>query len=265
MSEYVSILREASAWVIDAGRIALERRDSAVAERKADASLVTDADHAVQAFLMDRIAERFPHDAVLSEETQASPDRHAPLTTAPRCWVIDPIDGTRSYARGFPGFCVTIALLEAGSPVIGIVYSPLTQQLYSATAGGGAWLGQRRLHVTHEPLNRDTVLAIPSSRRAPMPRPVHDWIDRFVVRNLGSTAMHLALVAAGAVDAVFADECKLWDIAAGHLLVTEASGQLINLVGVPYFPIDVAAYARTDTPFIAAQADVARTLLAEYR
>jgi myo-inositol-1(or 4)-monophosphatase len=263
LSEHEDVLKNAAEWIRQGGRIALERFGQAVAERKADRSFVTDADHAVQAYLLDQIARHCPSDAVITEETQAAPDRHAG-TGAERCWIIDPIDGTRSYARSFPGFSISIGLIERGTPVVGMVYNPLTGQLYTATAGGGAWLGERRLRVTDAPLGRDTLLAIPSSRRGPMPQAVHDWIDRFVVRNLGSTALHLALLAAGSLDAVFADECKLWDIAAGELLVREAGGQLLSLDGRPYFPIDLNQYNRTDTPFMAAGPRVLKTLLDEY-
>lgn len=253
MSSYEELRDQAAGWILAAGEIALDRFGRAVAQRKADRSLVTDADHAVQSSLMDAIARCCPGDAVISEETQAAPQRHAGVDAARRCWVIDPIDGTRSYARSFPGFCVSLALMEGGMPIVGLVYNPLTRQLYRASAGGGAWLGDRRLQVTDEPLGRDTLLAIPSSRRGPMPAAVHAWIDRLVVRNLGSTALHLALLAAGAIDAVFADECRLWDIAAGELLVREAGGQLISLAGGrPYFPMDLTRYDRGETPFMAA-------------
>jgi myo-inositol-1(or 4)-monophosphatase len=264
LSEYAELRRQASGWIVAAGEIALDRFGKAVAQRKADRSLVTDADHAVQQFLLDAIARCCPDDCVITEETQAAPERHAEVGAAHRCWVIDPIDGTRSYARSFPGFCVSMALMEGGRPVVGLVYNPLTRQLYHAIVGGGAWLDERRLGVTDEPLGCDTLLAIPSSRRGPMPRPVHDWIDRFVVRNLGSTALHLALLAAGAVDAVFADECRLWDIAAGELLVREAGGQLISFSGQPYFPMDLALYGREETPFMAAGPSMLPALFDEF-
>jgi fructose-1,6-bisphosphatase/inositol monophosphatase family enzyme len=86
-----------------------------------------------------------------------------------------------------------------------------------------------------------------------------------VVRNLGSTAMHLALLAAGALDAVFADECRLWDIAAGELIVREAGGMLVSLDGRPYFPIDTHRYANEETPFMAAGPNGLQALLQEYR
>lgn len=285
-SDYQQLEHEASEWIITAGAIALDRFGRAVAQRKADWSLVTDADHAVQSRLMDTLARCCPGDAVITEETQAAPERHAAIAGARRCWVIDPIDGTRSYARSFPGFCVSLALMEGGLPVVGLVYNPLTRQLYTASAGGGAWfcdagaaasgpaggagrtqrdiLLRRRLQITDEPPGRDTLLAIPSSRRGPMPPAVHTWIDRYVVRNLGSTALHLALLAAGSVDAVFADECRLWDIAAGELLVREAGGHVISLAGQPWFPMDVTRYNRHETPFMAAGPAVLAELHADY-
>lgn len=264
MNTYEELLPQASEWIRTGGQTALEYLGRAVSSRKSDLSIVTDADHAVQAGLLDAIARHCPDDAVITEETLQSPERHATLSAAKRCWVIDPIDGTRSFSRGFPGFSVSVALMEQGTPVLGLIFNPLTNQLYAATQGGGAWLGENRLRVIEAPLGPDTILAIPSSRRGPLAAPVHRWVDRYVVRNLGSTALHLALLAAGAVDAVYADECKLWDIAAGELLVREAGGRVLDLNSKPYFPMNLTKYVQQETPFLAAGPGALRNLMAEY-
>lgn len=265
ISEYQDICCACTAWIHEAGAIALERFGHASATRKADRSIVTDVDHAVQAHLLGRIASAYPDHGVISEETQRAPGRHAPLDQARRVWVVDPIDGTRSYARSFPGFCISVGLLEDGVPVVGVIHSPLTHQTYWAVTGGGAWLGERRLQVCDPGLTGDTLLAIPSSRRGgPMPSAVHGWLDRMVVRNLGSTALHLALLAAGSLDAVFADECRLWDITAGELILREAGGQLVSLTGRPYFPMQPSAYAGQETPFMAAGPQTLAALLREF-
>ncbi len=115
--EYESIRRNALPWVRRAGQIARRKFGSAVASRKADRSPVTDADHAVQEALQQEISKRFPADAVVTEETQRDPERHAALASAKRCWIIDPIDGTRNYARALPLYSVSVALVEDGRPV----------------------------------------------------------------------------------------------------------------------------------------------------
>lgn len=263
--QYESICHESAEWVRQGGAVALDRFGKAVASVKPDRSPVTDADHAVQELLLTAIARRFPGDAVISEEIQAAPQRHAELSSADRCWVVDPIDGTRSYARGFPGFGVSLALMEAGGPVVGHIYSPLTGQLYSAWQGGGAWLGEQRLHCRDERLAGDVLIAIPSSSRRGLPAVVHGWIDRMVLRNIGSTALHLALVAAGSLDAVYADEAHLWDLAAGEIILREAGAQLVSPTGQPYFPVDLNPFVDRHMPLLAAGPATLEMLVKEYQ
>ena len=156
---------------------------------------MTDVDHAVQDILLERIGREFPSDAVITEETQKHPERHAAVGAAARCWVIDPIDGTRNYARGFPLFSVSVALMEAGRPVLGVIHNPMTGNMYSASAGGGAWLDGAPMKTVDQPQSSGTLIGVPSARRAALPEIIHRWIDRMVLRN-GST-LHLALVASG--------------------------------------------------------------------
>lgn len=262
---YEQIRQDVIQWVREGGEIALQRFGRAVTSLKADRSFVTDADHEVQAALLRQIAQRYPSDAVISEETQRDPGSHPPPGTSARCWVVDPIDGTRSYARSFPGFCIAIGLLESGLPVVGVIYNPLTRQTYSAAAGSGAWFGTQRMSVRNDALGSETLLAIPSRTKRSLPAVVHRWIDTAVVRNLGSTALHLALTAAGALDAAFADECRLWDIAAGEIILREAGGRLVSLDGRDYFPVDTATYRDEVMPFVAGGPRIVEDMLREYR
>lgn len=246
-----------------AGRMARDRMHTAVASRKADRSLVTDADQAVQDFLMEVIARQFPADAVISEETQADPHRHASVAKARRCWVIDPIDGTRNYVRKVPLFAVSVALLLDGRAVVGWIYSPMTDDMYSAGRGHGAWKNDVQVHCSAPPSGGDLFIGIPSGREEPLPSVVHAWIDRMVQRATGSTALNLALLAAGSFDAVFANKCKLWDIAAGTVILEEAGAVLTDHRGRPYFPVDLADYAGSPTPFLAATPELLHRLIAE--
>lgn len=250
-------------WARAAGKVARNRLGRAVTSRKADHSVVTDADHAVQAMLLDRIASEFPADAVITEETQVAPERHAPVSTARRCWIIDPIDGTRNYARNFPIFCLSIALTENGSPIVGVIHNPMTGEMYSASTGGGAWWNERRLRVRDQPLSAGTLIALPSARDRPLYGFVHSWMDRMVLRNVGSTALHLAMVGSGAVDASYCDDCRLWDVAAGVVIAAEAGAVVVRPDGRPAFPLDLNAYRDQDVPVLAAGPQMAAQLLAE--
>ncbi|GMV96828.1 MAG: inositol monophosphatase [Phycisphaerae bacterium] len=262
-AEYEAVRHLAIRWTIEAGAIARDRLGLAVASRKADQSVVTDADLAVQELLLERIGATFSDDAAITEESQSRPCRHASTASAKRCWVIDPIDGTRNYARGFPLFSVAVALLDQGRPVVGVVHNPISGQMFSAVSGGGAWCDGRRLAVRDQPASPDTVIAVPSARRGPLPRFLHEWMDRMVLRNVGSTALHLAMVACGAADAAYSDDCRLWDMAAGALIASEAGATVVRPDGGALFPIDPAGYREEDLPFLAAAPALARELLAD--
>lgn len=263
--EYEEIRSRVIEWTREVGVLARERQGRAVASRKADRSLVTDVDHAVQDILLERIGREFPADAVITEETQESPERHATVGSANRCWVIDPIDGTRNYARGFPLFTISVGLMEAGRPVLGVIHNPMTENMYSAAQGGGAWLDGAPMAAADRPMASGTLIGVPSARRAALPEILHGWMDRMVLRNTGSTALHLALVASGAMDAAYSDDCRLWDVAAGAVIACEAGAVFIRPTGEPHFPMDLTSYVDQDVPFIVAGPHLAATLVAEYK
>ncbi len=265
--EYKDILQVADAWVRQAGELARKRFGSAVASRKEDQSIVTDVDHAVQAVLLDAIGREFPGDAVICEEELSEPHRHAEINTAQRCWIVDPIDGTRNYARNFPSFSVSVGVMEKGRPVIGMVYQPMTGQMYSAAAGQGAWLDGEDIKIrqTDGRVSHRALIAMPSVEKA-LPPSVHRWIDRCVFRNLGSTALHLGLLAAGAIDAVYSNRCRLWDIAAGVIIAEQAGARTISAIdGREFFPMDLENYAAEEMTFLAAGPQLLSRLWEEFR
>lgn len=251
-TEYEQIRLDSLAWVRQAGRIARERFGAAVASRKADRSPVTDADHAVQDALQSEIARRWPADAVVTEETQQDPQRHAALASARRCWIIDPIDGTRNYARALPLYSVSVAMMERGEPVVGIIYDPATDEMYSASRGGGMWYGQENLSPQVAAESYGIIVGCPAGQQHRLPGAVHHWLDRYHLRNLGSTALHLAYLAAGGFDAVLVTECHTWDIAAGWLMADEAGASTKRLDGSPLFPIRMPEQAYEEVSFFSA-------------
>jgi len=260
------ILAYAAEWARAGGRVARRRFGSATASRKHDRTLVTDAEHAVQALLLDAIVKRFPSHAVLTEETMRRPERHAAIEAAEGCWSIDPIDGTRNYWRGVPSFAVSVGVLRSGTPIVGAVYAVMTDQMFTAYAGGGARCDKVRLQVADGPPTHETLIGSPSGHGDPMPATIHEWLDRMTLRNLGATALHLALVAAGALDAAFCLECRLWDVAAGALLVLEAGGRFTDPNGREYFPMSRSQTAARDKmPFLAAGPNLHRHLLESWR
>ena len=115
---------------------------------------------------------------------------------------------------------------------------------------------------THE-AKRDLIIAIPSARNQPIPPIVSKWLTKYTLRNVGCTAMHLAYVAAGAVDACICHECKIWDIAAGHLLIQESGGTTTDLKGQPLLPQDPTATPTRNYSFLTAAPDTHAQLFKE--
>ncbi len=195
---------------------------------KPDDSPVTSADHAVNDLLMDRLLGRFPDDGWLSEET---PDTAARLEKA-RVWVIDPIDGTKAFIRREPEYCISVALLEEGQPILAAIYNPSTNELYSAVRGQG-------LHLNGTPVPRNESAAHQVPVIALSPWELH--IGRFksvaphiTSRPTRSIAWAMALAASGSIHGVMTLEPENeWDVAAGTLLLEEAGGSTRDGSGSP--------------------------------
>ncbi len=248
-------LSEFRAAACDLARLGARRAEDLLGKvkmtRKPDDTPVTEADHAVQEAILGELAQRYPTHAALVEETVTRPDRHALVAHSEYCWVVDPIDGTRNFGRGAPIYCTSVAVLHRGKPVAGAIHDAVVRQTYSAALGEGAFRENRRITLSDRPIDYNATLAIGSFRRRPIPPIVRAWMDCYLVRNLGSICLHLLWVAAGYVDAAYALECKLWDIAAGSLLVQEAGGLASNHIGRPLWPKDLQTYQGEDIPILA--------------
>jgi len=188
---------------------------------KSDQSPVTSADLAVNQILQAHLLAMFPHDGWLSEE---SPDDSARLQKA-RVWVIDPIDGTKAFIRGEPEFCVSVALVEEGLPVVAAIFNPSTDELFAATRGGGLRLNHKPVSPQERRRNQQPVIAL---------SPWEQHLGRFqsveahaTSRPMHSIAWALALAASGRIHAVATFEPENeWDVAAGALLIEEAGGTM---------------------------------------
>jgi myo-inositol-1(or 4)-monophosphatase len=254
-------LEVASRLAREAGEVSIARINDAFASRKSDDTVVTTTDHAIQAQILRVLAELFPDHAVCAEEAQPPPlqgggsgGSHAEMSAARYCWVVDPLDGTRNYVSGLPCFATSIAVLERGRPVAAVVYEHNQRLLFSACAGGGAHLNGRRILVDDPPRHGDYLLGIPSSKDSLTQGVVRDWLGTkgFICRNLGATTVHLALVAAGSMVGAYGKQAKLWDVAAGALLVAEAGGRITDPFGGDLLPFRLDADGQRDIPFLAA-------------
>jgi myo-inositol-1(or 4)-monophosphatase len=202
----------------EAAETALKLRKAGVETTvKADGTPVTDADLAVDALLRERLTAARPEYGWLSEETADDPVRLA----RERVFVVDPIDGTRAFLKGRPWWAVSIAVVEAGHPIVGVVQAPDLDEVYHAVAGGGAYLGDRRLAASlRDSVEGCAMVAAPGQfSHSGWPQP---W-PPMTVKNRNSTAYRLCLVASGAFDAALAMTVKKeWDLAAGDLIAREA-------------------------------------------
>ncbi len=189
--------------------------------QKPDRSPVTSADLAVNRTLQSCLMSAFPQDGWLSEESPDGPDR----LQRKRVWVVDPIDGTKAFISGEPEFCISVALIEQGQPVVASIFNPSTEELFTATRGGGLRLNEKSVAPSTALSGRLPVIALNSWEQQ---------IGRFTsvepsvsTRPIRSIAWVLALAATGRIEAVATLESENeWDVAAGTLLVAEAGGTI---------------------------------------
>lgn len=205
-------------------------------EHKGEIDLVTEADIGAEKRIIDTIRSSFPDHTILSEE-QGLTGGHPHYQ-----WIIDPLDGTTNFAHGLNTCCVSIGLVSDNQPLIGIVWSLFSEELFSAVKGEGAFLNGRRLAVSKidQVNNSLLVTGFPYNVRDIM-APVMDRFSRCLmasqgVRRLGSAALDLCYVAAGRFEAFWEEHLHPWDTAAGHLIVAEAGGRVTDFDDQPFEP-----------------------------
>ncbi len=212
----------------------MAKLDSLNVVEKSRQDYASEVDSAAEAEIIRELRRVAPDHAFLGEESGAS---GRPAGKARATWVIDPLDGTSNYLRGFPHFCVSIALVEHGEPQHGVIFDPLRNELFTASRGAGALLNDRKIRVADR---RDLggsviVTGFPPRERARVAPQLdtirHLLADAEDVRRTGSAALDLAYVACGRADAYFEAGVKPWDIAAGLLLVREAGGRVCDFRG----------------------------------
>ncbi|HEV3120474.1 MAG TPA: inositol monophosphatase family protein [Isosphaeraceae bacterium] len=228
---------------LDAAQMALERADDVTAREKQNLSYVTDLDNDVERMIRARLAEAFPSDRLTGEELDSSGG------TGPRRWSIDPIDGTGNLVHRLPIWAISIGLIDAGEPVLGVIAVPPLGELYWATKGGGAWRDGEPLEVLDAEAfhNQDNVHVGTNALRVVDPRTIPGRL-----RDLGSACAELAFLAAGRLQAcTFLGEA-IHDVAAGALIAAEAGCDFGRLDGKPLSLAEFVAQTPVQVPtFIA--------------
>jgi len=197
---------------------------------KRPSDLVTEADRRSEALIVERLHRHFPTHAVVGEEGGGQ------RIDSDYCWYVDPLDGTTNFAHGFPVFCVTLGLVYRGEVIVGVVFDPTRDELFTAERGAGAFLNHKRIQVSKTASLSESLLATGFPPFASNHDLNIQFYFRFTllshgIRRAGSAALDLCTVAAGRFDGFWELKLNPWDKAAGSLLVTEAGGRVTDIAG----------------------------------
>jgi myo-inositol-1(or 4)-monophosphatase len=218
-----------------AGRLLRDAYGKVQAREKGPGDLVTDADLASQRLIAEQLGRAFPDHTLLAEEEGVGPDPSRAWR-----WIVDPLDGTINFSHGFDFWAVSIALEHAGELVVGVVHNPLSGDMYGASKGRGTTRDGRPVRVSAADRLGASLIAtsLPVDFQAEADLQLA-YLRKFSigthsVRRTGSSALNLAIVAAGGFEVCYATGMNAWDAAAGVVLVREAGGVVTNLLGGPH-------------------------------
>ena len=207
---------------------------------KSAKDVVTEADHLSEELIIDAIRAAYPGDGIIAEESgvHALGTGEAPSSGIGRAWVIDPLDGTINYANGIPFFCVAIALVEAGRPVVGVIHDPMRGETFAASEDGPATLDGLPIEVSTKDRLSDFVVSVDLAGPALVSRARSIRKALRIARSMGSAALALAYVGNGRFDAMYQHGgLSLWDVAAAGLIAERAGATLTDPSGGPWFDI----------------------------
>jgi myo-inositol-1(or 4)-monophosphatase len=233
------LLQIAKKLAHDAGKLALKYQEKGfkISTKSNHLDLVTEADKACNELIVKKIRQNFPNHTIISEE-EAKIEGDGEFK-----WIIDPIDGTTNFAHGVPIFGISIAIVKNGKPIIGVVEIPGLGETFWAKEGEGAYLNEKRIRVSKTSQLDKSLLAtgFPYDRQSPRYAKSMQLFDAFYkpchgIRRLGAASIDLCYVAAGRYDGYYEYGLKIWDIAAGKIILEEAGGTATNMDGTPLDP-----------------------------
>ena len=226
-----------------AGQRAMEEINYTKASVKNSTELVTEADRRCQEIIIGRIKENYPDHGFIAEEGEEGKIfKQSPRGKHAFWWIIDPIDGTNNFAHRMLFFTVSIAVMHEGEPIVGVIFEPATDSMYTAVKGAEAQLDGRRITASEEDMNEFASVGLESHFGDGAPAWACEIMTRTRFRNLGTTALQLAYVAKGSMVATIANTPKLWDIAAGAVINEAAGSAITNWQGEKIFPVDPDSY-----------------------
>jgi myo-inositol-1(or 4)-monophosphatase len=226
---------------------------------KADGSVLTTADLAVQERIAGQLQEHWPDTVFLGEE-MAVEEQQVLLSSGKPAWCLDPLDGTRNFASGIPYFCISLALLQEGAVSIGLVYDPVRDECFIAGRGQGAMLNNEELVLMPAGLELEQTTALVDFKRldGALATRLATEIPYASQRSFGSVALDWCWLATGRCHIYLHGRSHLWDYAAGQLILGEAGGFSCALDGEPVFTRSLtprSAVAAVDEPLFRAWTD----------
>ncbi|MBR5800301.1 MAG: inositol monophosphatase [Lachnospiraceae bacterium] len=230
----IGFLEAITEVVYEAGEIlksAVAIEDS-IEEKSGRANFVTAYDKKVQEFLFEKLAEVLPEAVFIGEEEE----EHAALSEG-YAFIIDPIDGTTNFMKGYNASCISVGLLKDGQPDIAVVYNPYLNEMYQAMAGQGAFCNGKQIKVSEHPLSEGLVLFGSAPYNEELAEKsfalAYQLFNKSLdIRRSGSAAFDLCNIAAGRAEFFFEMQLSPWDYAAGTLLVKEAGGLISDMDGM---------------------------------
>lgn len=227
---YSDILKDVKRIVVKTGKYQLDKfhnKEFSIKTKSTVVDLVTEVDLESERMVIDYLKHKYPDISYLSEE------RGTDNAEAEYKWVIDPLDGTTNFAQGIPIFSISVALMKNDTSVLGVVYDPVTGELFHAIRGEGAYQNDKRICVSKRSELDQSVLAtgFSYSRAADM----HNNLDVFAyfaplvrgLRRLGSASYDMCNVARGSLDGYWEMNLRIWDVAAGDVIIKEAGGSIV--------------------------------------
>lgn len=237
MLDFAQIAKTCECAARQAGAVLLDWQGRATVTAKAPADLVTEADYAAQECIRRIVADAYPDHGFLAEES-APEERDASRDSEVR-WIVDPLDGTTNFVHGLPYYCVSVAVEQAGQIIAGTIYDPVHDNCFRATKGQGAFHNDQRIAVSNVDKLADSLVV---TGFGPLPRADSSEVRRFVhvlgrchaARRMGASALNMCHLAAGHFDAYWGSTVKVWDVAAGVLIIREAGGVVTAINGGPF-------------------------------
>lgn len=224
------------------GRVLTDWLGRFTASSKGPRDVVTEADHASQLEIRRILLGAFPEHGFIGEESSAA-ERQA--GGAGLRWIVDPLDGTSNYVHGFPAYCVSIGLARGDDLLVAAIYDPLHDELFTARRGGGATCNGRPITAARktDPVEALVAVSFPPQVTKES-QAVADFLavvpHVYAVRRTGSTALNLAYIACGRLDAFWVRRIACWDVAAGLLIAREAGAVIGSFSGDTSTPVSLA-------------------------